>query len=97
MRPFTLLVPAEQELLTSTEYYNQESPGLGDRFLEDFLSLIERLGRYPESGKRTSKRMRVAGLQSFPYSVVYRLEGNRLLVVAVTHQSRRPGYWKDRI
>jgi plasmid stabilization system protein ParE len=97
MKPFTLLKPAEQELLESTEYYNRESPGLGDRFLGDFLSLMERLSRYPESGKRTLKRLRVAGLRSFPYSVVYGLAEDHLVVVAVAHQSRRSGYWKDRI
>lgn len=34
--------------------------------------------------------------QCFPYDVVVREAGNEVLVIAVAHHSRRPGYWKDR-
>jgi hypothetical protein len=33
----------------------------------------------------------------FPYSIVYRVESSRVLVVAGAHTSRRPGYWRDRL
>jgi len=32
----------------------------------------------------------------FPYQVVYRLTASEILIVAVAHLKRRPGYWKDR-
>jgi plasmid stabilization system protein ParE len=97
MKPYTLLPIAEQELLDSARFYDQANPGTGDRFIDDFLKLMERLGRHPESASRISKRLRVGRLADFPYSIIYRLETERILVVAVGHQSRRPGYWKGRI
>jgi hypothetical protein len=36
-------------------------------------------------------------LQRFPFSVVYRVEARRILIVAVAHARRRPGSWKSRI
>jgi toxin ParE1/3/4 len=32
----------------------------------------------------------------FPYQIVYRISGDSVWIVAVMHQSRRPGYWKKR-
>lgn len=42
-----------------------------------------------------SIRRRKVGV--FPYRVVYFVRDDELLIVAFAHQSRRPGYWKQRI
>jgi hypothetical protein len=36
-------------------------------------------------------------LSGFPYSVIFQLEDDIILVVAVAHAKRRPGYWRKRI
>jgi toxin ParE1/3/4 len=97
MKPFELHPIAIEELIESARFYEERSPGFGDKFLDKFFALMERLGNYPESGSRISKRIRVAMVSDFPYSAVYRVERDRIYVVAVAHQSRRPGYWKGRI
>jgi len=97
MRLHKLLTIAEQELHESIEFYDQESKELGDRLIADFNTVIERLCRYPESGPRISRRLRVARLSDFPYNIIYRIDPDQILVIAVAHQSRRPGYWKGRI
>lgn len=35
-------------------------------------------------------------LDRFPYSVLYAVASDRVWVVAVAHQHRRPGYWQQR-
>ncbi|MBA3346286.1 MAG: type II toxin-antitoxin system RelE/ParE family toxin [Gemmatimonadales bacterium] len=35
-------------------------------------------------------------LRRFPYSLLYRIETDRIYVLAVMHHRRRPGYWTDR-
>ena len=35
-------------------------------------------------------------LDKFRYAVVYRVHADELLVIAVMHQARRPGYWRAR-
>jgi plasmid stabilization system protein ParE len=36
-------------------------------------------------------------LGRFPFSVVYRFDAARVLIVAFAHASRRPGYWAERL
>ncbi len=40
--------------------------------------------------------VRRLGLRTFPYHLVY-VEDPRLVIVAVAHMSRRPGYWRQRL
>jgi toxin ParE1/3/4 len=35
-------------------------------------------------------------LRQFPYTLVYRVQGEVITVIAVAHQSRQPGYWAKR-
>jgi hypothetical protein len=36
-------------------------------------------------------------LQRFPFSVVYLDDADLVIIVAVAHRKRRPGYWKERV
>jgi hypothetical protein len=33
----------------------------------------------------------------FPYQIVYRRRPDEIVIVAVAHVKRKPGYWKDRV
>ena len=35
-------------------------------------------------------------LKRFPYTLVFRIQGEFIRVIAIAHQSRRPGYWTGR-
>jgi plasmid stabilization system protein ParE len=97
MKPYQLLRRAEFELEDARQFYRAESPDLGNRFLDEFESVMERLGRFPESSPRLSRRLRVARLSVFRFNVIYQIKPDVILVVAVGHQSRKPGYWRGRI
>lgn len=34
-------------------------------------------------------------LSHFPFTVHYEIQGSDTIVLAVAHQRRRPGYWRD--
>jgi plasmid stabilization system protein ParE len=97
MKPPELHPDATQELIDSAQFLNETSSELASRFLDDFFKVVERIGEYPESGFRISGRVRGARVSDFHYDIVYRIERTRIYIVAVAHQSRKPGYWKDRI
>lgn len=97
MKPYRLLPIAEGELQDAAKFLNADRPGFGNQLIEDLELLMDRLGRHPESGPKISRRLRVAHLNDYRYSVIYRNEADEIVVVAVAHQSRRPGYWKGRI
>jgi hypothetical protein len=41
-------------------------------------------------------RTRRVFVKGYPFFVVYRPEAAGVVVLAVVHESRRPGYWMDR-
>ena len=88
---------AQIELDQAIEYYNYESPGLGDEFLTEVLKVIDRIGKMPEAWHRLSKRTRRCQTRRFPYGIIYQIREEEILVVAVANLHRRPDYWKERL
>jgi len=91
------LETARIELDDAIEYYNYEVPGLGDAFLTEVLSALDRIGKYPEAWQPSSKRTRRCQIRRFPYGIMYQIRKDEILVVAIANLHRKPDYWKDRI
>ena len=101
MRRIRVLEEASNEAIAAAAWYEQERPGLGlefaqaldsalDLLQEDMVPLVPVPGT---SGPKGAKRLL---LRRFPYSIVVLESSDEYVVVAVAHQHRRPGYWKDR-
>jgi hypothetical protein len=88
---------AQQELDEGVEYYNGESTGLGDLFVVEVLSAIDRICRYPNGWHPLSAQFRRCQLRRFPYGLIYRVDDDGILILAVAHLHRRPGYWRERL
>ena len=91
-----LLDVAQQELDEAIAYYNGESPGLGDAFLLDTVAAIDRIRRFPEAWHPLGNEIRRCRLRRFPYGLIYSKDEDGILVLAVAHTHREPGYWRDR-
>lgn len=76
--------------------------GLGDRFEAALDDLVYTVLEWPESGAvwpgwdsiPVVRSRRVVG---FPYRLVYLVQSTELVVVALAHEKRKPGYWRDRL
>jgi toxin ParE1/3/4 len=77
-------------------FYEGRVPGLGRDFLTEIGRCFDRISAMPESGQLIYGRFRRRLVIRFPYSVVYELLPDAILVVAIAHQSQRPGYWRQR-
>ena len=88
---------AQIELDETIEYYNSESPGLGDSFLLEALSTIERIGLFSKAWHPFSSTTRRCQLRRFPYGIIYQILNTEILIVAVANLHRKPDYWQDRI
>lgn len=88
---------AQHELDDAIEYYNYELSGLGDAFLTEALNALDRIAKFPEAWPPCSERTKRCQTRRFPYGIIYQVKDNEILVVAVAHLHRKPGYWKDRI
>jgi plasmid stabilization system protein ParE len=65
-------------------------------FANEFEHALSMLSGFPNIGVAGSYKTRIFTLQSFPYSLVYRIQPEYVRVIAVAHHSRRPGYWAGR-
>ena len=101
MSPLVHHPEANEEILDAVEWYRDESRDrtAGDRFLVAVNGAIDRVARTGTSylAKYPGTSARYTKLAKFPYLVVFHETGERLLVVAVAHERRRPAYWRDRL
>ena len=92
-----VLEAAQAELDEAIKYYNSERSGLGDEFLTEVLGSLERIAEHPKAWHRYSRRTRRCQTRRFPYGIVYQAAAKSILVVAIAHLHRKPGYWKSRL
>ena len=91
------LALAEKELDEAKEYYDIQYSGLGDQFLSEIGSALERIKQHPNAWHPLGKRTRRCQLKRFPYAVIYQVRGQGILVVAIMNLHRQPNYWQQRI
>jgi hypothetical protein len=80
---YTVAGPKNVELDQAVDYYNYESPGLGDELLTEVLSAINRIGVHPHAWHPLSARSRRCPTRRFPYGIVYPVRDNGIVVIAV--------------
>lgn len=83
-------------MIEAARFYEQESPGLGHRFLQVVDETARRIELTPSAGSPIGSKDRRRVVEGFPYSVVYRSEAGHTVVLAVMHHRRKPGYWGRR-
>ena len=88
---------AEEELIAASLYYESRETDLGEEFLRQLALSFDRIHEHPLSYRIVFDEYRRCLMTRFPYGVVYRIEDERVLVFAVAHVRRRPGYWRDRV
>ena len=92
-----ILDAAEEELDEAFEYYEYEMEGLGKRFLKEFRKGLNRIIAYTKAWRPVKGNVRKCVLKKFPYNIIYAIEPDLIIILAVAHQHRKPNYWADRI
>jgi len=82
-----------RDLAAGFGYYDEQTKGLGERFLTAVGSAFDAIERYPQMFAQVHGEIRRALLSQFPYGVFYRVESKRVVVLAVLHTARDPGIW----
>ncbi len=88
---------ARLEFREAIAYYEDCRDGLGLEFSREILSSIRRIAEAPLLWSRFTDHSRRILTKRFPYSIIYQVLDEGALIVAVAHQSRKPGYWKNRL
>ena len=87
---------ARLEFLDEVAYYEAIEAGLGKRFWESIEAAVGLAISLPLAGSPHKHGTRRVFAQKLPFSIVYMVEEHEIIILAVTHFKRKPGYWKNR-
>jgi plasmid stabilization system protein ParE len=97
MKPFIILAAAEEELEEAFLFYDARSKTLGKYFMSGIKLALARIRSNPSAWPVVRRRIRRKIVPRFPYALIFRNDPDRIVVIAVMHLHRRPGYWSDRL
>ena len=85
----------------AARWYETHRAGLGTDFLDAVDAEVGRIAETPRIGAPvpgvSDETIRRRPVRRFPYHVVYVELPDRLQVLAIAHDRRRPGYWVGRL
>jgi plasmid stabilization system protein ParE len=88
---------ARSELQEAALYLEAEEAGLGMRFLDAVSAARKQILAAPLAWHPLGQGLRRCHLKRFRYGLIYRIRGQVIEIIAVAHDSRRPGYWAARL
>ena len=91
------LPEADEEFREAVRYYEKEAPGVGLRFIAEVRKGVSFITENPFASAAVGSGIRRKVLNHFPYSLLYAVELDLVVIVAVAHQKRRPRYWRGRL
>lgn len=91
------LPEATVELYEAVGYYESRQVDLGKRLRDEVFGVCSSISRQPFLWREQPGGYRRVNCPVFPYYVAYFIRGDGILVAAIAHGHRRPGYWKKRL
>jgi plasmid stabilization system protein ParE len=88
---------AREEINLAFEWYLQRSPRAADAFLSELDAVLAHIVSHPQLHLVYTENTRRSILERFPYSVIFQEKDDTILVIAIAHAKRRPGYWAKRV
>jgi len=88
---------AEKEFVAAAEWYEAREKGLGRRFRDDVAHVLTRITEDPFLWRERPDGYHRVNCPVFPYYVAYIIRESSIIVTAVAHGRRYPGYWKHRL
>ena len=88
---------ADQEVDDAVRWYEEQAEGLSRDFLDELDRVVRLVRIYPLMATQIEPDIRRFLFSRSPYSLVYGLDQETIVIIAVAHQHREPRYWADRI
>lgn len=87
---------ASAEFEAAIRYYKKRQSGLQLSFFAAVEEAITRILEDPERWRAIQPEVRRCLTRTFPYAIIYSVQGDTVFILAVAHGSREPGYWEHR-
>ena len=88
---------ARLEFIEAVDYYECRSLGLGKEYADEIEAALQSITEDPQRWRCLEEDVRRKLLKRFPYGVLYTVETDYLLIIALMHFRRKPGYWRQRL
>lgn len=84
--------------MAEVAFYEAAQRGLGEKLLSSVEKSVSLVATFPNIGSPCASGTRRVVIKGFPFWLVYKsFRGNNIVIFAIAHQSRWPGYWINRI
>lgn len=87
---------ARSEFIEAAARYEAQRPGLGATFITEIERCVASAAEQPLAYPVVHNDTRRVTAKRFPFSVYFRLEARRIVVLAVFHGRRSPVVWQSR-
>ncbi len=88
---------ASDEVAEAFSWYATANPEVGEQFKLELERAEELVQRSPESWAAYLLETRGFRFQKFPFVLAYVIRGEQVIIVALAHTKRKPGYWRERL
>lgn len=97
MKPVIFLPEAEAEMYEAAKYYESQASGLGIDYLSEVERAVASISESPMTWPKVKGELRRRLVRRFPFGILYYIESEEIVLVAVAHLRKKPGYWEKRI
>ena len=87
----------QREIDEVVAWFDEQVEGKGTDFLDELDRVIRRVKAYPFASTQIEPDIRRCLFARFPYSLIYGIEEQTIVIIAVAHHRRTPRYWVDRV
>jgi len=87
---------AKLELDDAIGYYELQLEGLGRRYKEEVRTSLQRISIFPNAWAIIRPNIKKCVMHKFPYNILYSIDEDTILIIAIAHHHRRPDYWVER-
>jgi plasmid stabilization system protein ParE len=91
------LPEAEEDIDEAAEWYRQRNPHVAPEFTRKVRAALSRITRNPFRFPILEAEVRHLVLNQFPYSIIYLIDGDAVVILSCFHQRRDPAEWKRRL
>lgn len=97
MKPVIFLPEAEEEMQEAASYYQSQADGLGNDYLSEVERAVHAIATSPDSWPILEHNLRRRLVRRFPFCVLYKVDPEAIVIIAVAHLRKKPGYWRKRM
>lgn len=84
------------EYAEAVKYYASQRTEVAQAFINSIENAIYRIRESPTRSIAIDEDVRRCMARKFPYAIIYTVEQDYILILAVMHCSREPNYWRNR-